>query len=610
MPFTASKYRRHLFNPLHVLAGGIVICLFLTIRFHHALDIDTPPSSSSPPLSNERHHPHHAAKHPQHPKHASINHRGAAAAATTKTKTQTATTTSDEEGVSACLLVNDENPRLPEWLAYHYLTLPLRTLIVAVDPASRSSPNQILYDWYTEIGLDARPWGEKHYLPAKMRGPCPYIYNDNPEKQAEKCLWHHRNRQQYFIMKCMEEFKNLNKTWVLLTDVDEYIVFNQIRADDPPLPLEEAPEGTLTMSDWRFHKKDVGFVATQSGILSGILDGTVDGKFTSSNLIFAKLNDTIGHGSVLEDIGHQRYFLRDDIKFHEADALHGAPPGIPTIKETWFLKTALYGKIFNDTYDHHEDGKFVPIEMNWEMGDEKMRSFYGGHLITDAKGRQYYVENEHDLWPPHYLAKDSMVARARLPSVSEGGTILDVLKREAKENYTHGELGPCITMPRLRYGSREDGHNSTRDSMAPDGFSDNDFVTLRYRWHAPKGEFEASKFGKTIIDVSRVPESALQGMALNIHRPLVYFCRKDPPQYSASLFRVNHYLDSFEAYSYRNDVRSKLRQCKECYDEKGKGAAVAVNDDVRPWLQKFVEKVGHEKAQRLLSNAGHFVKLE
>lgn len=53
-----------------------------------------------------------------------------------------------------------------------------------------------------------------------------------------------------------------------------------------------------------------------------------------------------------------------------------------------------------------------------------------------------------------------------------------------------------------------------------------------------------------------------------------------------------------------------LTHTPQCYEKKGSGAGVAMDDDIRPWLQKFVEKVGHEKSQRLLSKAGNFVKLE
>ena len=185
----------------------------------------------------------------------------------------------------------------------------------------------------------------------------------------------------------------------------------------------------------------------------------------------------------------------------------------------------------------------MPIKMGWQIGDEKMRVFYGGHVITDTLGRKYFVENESRLWPRRYLAKDSMAARRRLPSVDEHVTILDIIKREAKESYADGRLGPCLSIPRMLYGSREDNDNMKNSSgVIPNGFNEHDFVTLRYRWHASKGEFEASKYGKTIIDVSRIPQSALRGKALNIHRPLTYYCRKDPARYELSLFRVVSYL--------------------------------------------------------------------
>ena len=72
---------------------------------------------------------------------------------------------------------------------------------------------------------------------------------------------------------------------------------------------------------------------------------------------------------------------------------------------------------------------------------------------------------------------------------------------------------------------------------------------------------------------------------------------------------MNHYLDSFEAYSYRNDARADKRQCKKCCDAKGKEAIKQVDDDIRPWLRAFVASVGQEKAKKLLAGAGSFVHL-
>ena len=105
----------------------------------------------------------------------------------------------NQRGLSACLLINDENPRLPEWLAYHYQILPLRSLIIAIDPSSRLSPDTILKRWTNdnaELGLDIQVWNDIDYLPAvdglsgvKLHGPC----QDKKKKKvncSHECLFY------------------------------------------------------------------------------------------------------------------------------------------------------------------------------------------------------------------------------------------------------------------------------------------------------------------------------------------------------------------------------------------------------------------------------------
>ena len=99
----------------------------------------------------------------------------------------------NQRGLSACLLVNDENPRLPEWLAYHYHILPLRSLIIAIDPSSRLSPDTILKRWTNaKLGLDIQVWNDIDYLPVvdglsgvKLHGPC-----QEKKKKVSKRLTH------------------------------------------------------------------------------------------------------------------------------------------------------------------------------------------------------------------------------------------------------------------------------------------------------------------------------------------------------------------------------------------------------------------------------------
>ena len=54
----------------------------------------------------------------------------------------------------------------------------------------------------------------------------------------------------------MADFKQQNLTWTLLIDVDEYILFNRMREDDPEPPLDWAPEGVPVLSNWI--RKDQG----------------------------------------------------------------------------------------------------------------------------------------------------------------------------------------------------------------------------------------------------------------------------------------------------------------------------------------------------------------
>mmetsp|Transcript_9343 Transcript_9343/g.14125 ORF Transcript_9343/g.14125 Transcript_9343/m.14125 type:complete len:92 (+) Transcript_9343:270-545(+) len=73
-----------------------------------------------------------------------------------------------------------------------------------------------------------------------------------------------------------------------------------------------------------------------------------------------------------------------------------------------------------------------------------------------------------------------------------------------------------------------------------------------------------------------------------------------PPKISRidqTLLRVHHYLGSWEAYNSRKDIR----RTREKFEEKG-NVDFGSDDDIRPWLNTFIDLVGEEKAQNLLVN--------
>lgn len=175
---------------------------------------------------------------------------------------------------SACLLIKDDNDILNEWIAYHYHTVQLRHLIVAIDPTSTESPSEILNKWRTvtsklqelqqehlyqqqddggnhsstsspvQATLEIVEWHDDDYMPTEFlqTGRAPVLIQsasdltniadvNNPELQDENVLLeisNHRYRQRVFLAQCMKEFRNTQKTWVVHIDTDEYIVASKL----------------------------------------------------------------------------------------------------------------------------------------------------------------------------------------------------------------------------------------------------------------------------------------------------------------------------------------------------------------------------------------------
>lgn len=168
----------------------------------------------------------------------------------------------EQDSLSACLLVKDDNAVLNEWIAYHYHLLKLRTIIIAVDPSSTTSPSKVLDRWRKLI--DIQEWEDSTYMPDFfLRGQYDQVPNllgnvttnsSNPllrgnltdeEMQqihdSSEDINNHRYRQITFLSSCVQALKEQNKTWMVHIDTDEYIVMHpQVRQQDHwrQLPLD------------------------------------------------------------------------------------------------------------------------------------------------------------------------------------------------------------------------------------------------------------------------------------------------------------------------------------------------------------------------------------
>jgi len=145
-----------------------------------------------------------------------------------KEMTNTTTILSTEEPyMSSCLLIMDDSHWLAEWLAYHWTTVNLRYMIIAIDERSRTSPISILDRWKGRIEFEL--WNDTHF------------FQLDPE-QAEQMNLQEVNleRQQRFLPKCMRALKARNHTYAMFTDTDEYIAINP-RASRPKNKLLYRP---------------------------------------------------------------------------------------------------------------------------------------------------------------------------------------------------------------------------------------------------------------------------------------------------------------------------------------------------------------------------------
>jgi hypothetical protein len=124
----------------------------------------------------------------------------------------------EEDAFSACLMIMDDNAHLIEWLAYHYQALPLRRLIIAVDPRSQTSPTEILNRW--DGLMEIAEWSDEDFMPPALISA---HHKSMTEDETTKLF---RQRQEEFYTRCMARLHHEKKTWVALVDTDEYILPN------------------------------------------------------------------------------------------------------------------------------------------------------------------------------------------------------------------------------------------------------------------------------------------------------------------------------------------------------------------------------------------------
>uniref|UniRef100_A0A7S1BD38 Uncharacterized protein n=1 Tax=Corethron hystrix TaxID=216773 RepID=A0A7S1BD38_9STRA len=360
-------------------------------------------------------------------------------------------------GLSACLLVKDDNSRLTEWIAYHFFTLPLRSLIIGVDPSSKQLPSPILNRWNGTDGLQIWQWSDEDYMS-----------DEEVEKRSSKTyLDNHIQRHKIFFRECLLKFEEMGKTWTMAIDSDEFLVFNALDVEGDP----------------------------------------------------------------------KKYFLYGN--FYEEEAFARAHHNIMISNWTnyfWNYRVAWFQEWM---------GKLDRANRNGDSRNPILDELENRTIDDD-----YIPYDDMEYWEEQAVNRTNILVemRADMPKVGEM-TIEQYIHQHKDDIPFVDRYG--FYLPRLLFSSvKNDGcqdHNVKK------------FQTLNFRQHAKKGHYRGNYLGKTFVDVSRFDMKDF--VVSNLHNLMESSAiLGDFSPYQDSLFRVHHYLGSYEDYSQRSgdERRNKM----------------------------------------------------
>lgn len=165
---------------------------------------------------------------------------------------------------------------------------------------------------------------------------------------------------------------------------------------------------------------------------------------------------------------------------------------------------------------------------------------------------------------------------------------------------------PCIPLPRIKFIPETTSTTNNNDHQ------DESFVTQTQHNHAKAEDQQRNKITKTIIDLGRIQLEEI-GEVDSIHMPIRKYCSRSNRYYNRkdSLLVVNHYLGTFEQFSYReNDARNGMEskhvnvRNQEHFDQQlNFGYTPQTDDEIKPWLQGFQQQQQHDN-QKLLQGSG------
>lgn len=206
------------------------------------------------------------------------------------------------------------------------------------------------------------------------------------------------------------------------------------------------------------------------------------------------------------------------------------------------------------------------------------------------------------------LLRNTTQANVRMVKVGlikDKSSVFDVIKQYQRDPKLRRKFNyPCISMPRLLFGSEEVTYNISMPHFAakpPAFLNATNFETLRWKYHTFFNDVERNAQPKVIVDVSAVSsKDEMFSKPFSIHRPSKSICRRIDQLHFHQLQRypitVNHYTGSWERYYL---AKNDTRRSEKAYNFKAH-VADGYDDWMPPWLDGFVLAIGENAAKELL----------
>jgi hypothetical protein len=218
------------------------------------------------------------------------------------------------------------------------------------------------------------------------------------------------------------------------------------------------------------------------------------------------------------------------------------------------LKTT-WRKTFAKIKNHRERHRFRQRHLYYQCLKHMKAHGRGWTLLWDS---DEYIRINH---PDH---PNSTKTDLQSPPITEPGSVLTYIN--AMGPYDKFLSKSCVPIPRLRFGVYE---NTTQQQQQQQqeiqcnrniSFAvnaSNNLQTLRWKYHADPYKLSLNKISKTMIHVGRLKSNQIK-VSRTIHRPILKLCKNRGMfmTTNTSHLVLNHYLGTWEQYTYRQDART------------------------------------------------------